>query len=329
MPAIEARALRKEFVRLTRRPGIAGAVRSLVRPVRERTVAVEEVSFTVADGELVALLGPNGAGKSTTIKMLTGILTPTSGLALVGGRVPHEDRIAGARRVGAVLGQRTQLWWDLPAIESLRMLRDIYRTPAPVYRRRLADLDGLLALSEFWHCRPRQMSLGQRVRADIAAALLHDPPTVFLDEPTIGMDAVGKDRIREFLRCEVAERGRTVLLTTHDMSEVARLAERVVLVNHGRVVYDGGLAELQREYGSGWKVRAGCGDPTLAGWPGFQGRAGETVLFAGRDPGEQRRLVRALLDRDDVRDLEVHGDDLEDVMASVYRRRTAMPLVDS
>ena len=323
-PAIEATGLRKVFHSTSRRPGFAGGLRSLVAPERVTTVAVDDVSFTVAQGELLALLGPNGAGKSTTIKMLSGVLVPSGGLARVAGHVPHLDRKANAQRIGAVFGQRSQLWWDLPALESFAMLRDIFKVGEPAYRRRLDELEELLELSAYWRQRPRQMSLGQRVRCDLAAALLHDPPIIFLDEPTIGMDAVVKEQVREFIRYQVAERGRTVILTTHDMAEVSRLASRVVLINEGRVVYDGSLADLQKEYGSGWKVLVTFArDATPPDLPGLVRTVGDERLFAGTDPAAQRYLLRRLLDRDDVDDLQAHGDDLEDVMAAVYRRRAA------
>ncbi|MCG3041088.1 ATP-binding cassette domain-containing protein [Streptomyces sp. S1A] len=231
---IVARNLTRTFRTAVRRPGFAGALRSLVDPLRVEKTAVRDVSFSVERGRLLALLGPNGAGKSTTIKMLTGILTPTSGEARVAGVVPYRERERNARNIGAVFGQRTQLWWDLPARESFAVLRDVYGVPQAEHRARLAEFDSLLELSEFWDTRVRHLSLGQRVRCDLAAALLHDPPVVFLDEPTIGMDVVVKEQVRGFLRHQVERRGRTVLLTTHDMTEVARLAERVVLINHGR-----------------------------------------------------------------------------------------------
>jgi ABC-2 type transport system ATP-binding protein len=324
-PVVQASDLRKVFTTKVTEPGLAGALRSLVKPQKADIVAVEDVSFRIAEGELVALLGPNGAGKSTTIKMLSGILVPTGGEVLVAGHVPHLDRKANARRIGAVFGQRTQLWWDLPARESFSMLRDIYKVPEDAYRRRLKELDALLELSEFWHQRPRQMSLGQRVRCDLAAAILHDPPIIFLDEPTIGMDAVVKEQVREFIRYQVQERGRTIVLTTHDMAEVSRLAQRVLLINHGRLVYDGGLADLQREFGGGWKVKvtfaAGATDPDL---PGLVGAVGDAHLFAGEDRAAHQQLLRALLSRNDVENLETHGDDLEDVMAAVYRKRSVV-----
>lgn len=320
--AIEARGLRKVFVTTVNQPGFVGSLRSLVAPQRSETVAVDDVSFSVAEGELVALLGPNGAGKSTTIKMLAGVLVPSSGAVRVAGRVPHLDRKANARGIGAVFGQRSQLWWDLPALDSFAMLRDIFGVRADAYARRLSELDGLLSLSQFWNQRPRQMSLGQRVRCDLAAAILHDPPIIFLDEPTIGMDAVVKEQVREFIRYQVAERARTVVLTTHDMAEVSRLVQRVLLINHGVVVYDGSLSDLQRQFGTGWKVKVSFAQGAIApDLPGLVGRSGDGYLFAGEDRAAHQELLRALLNRDDVEDLETHGDDLEDVMTAVYRKR--------
>jgi viologen exporter family transport system ATP-binding protein len=249
--SIEARELVKIFRTTRRKPGLRGALRSLVAPELVAKTAVAGVTFSVRAGELVALLGPNGAGKSTTIKMLTGILTPTSGHASVAGVVPYKDRERNAHNIGAVFGQRSQLWWDLPARESFRILKDIYGVATPEHRARLQELDELLELSSFWDTRVRHLSLGQRVRCDLAAALLHDPPVVFLDEPTIGMDVVVKEQVRALLRHQVEQRGRTVLLTTHDMTEVERLAGRVILINHGQIVMDGTLTEVRSRFGGG------------------------------------------------------------------------------
>ena len=282
--SIEVRGLSRTFHTTVRRPGFTGAVRSLVNPERVAKDAVSDITFDVSPGELLALLGPNGAGKSTTIKMLTGILTPTSGEARVAGVVPYQERERNARNIGAVFGQRTQLWWDLPVRESFAILRDIYDVPEAEHRTRLREFDELLDLSSFWDTRVRHLSLGQRVRSDLAAALLHDPPVVFLDEPTIGMDVVVKEQVREFLRYQVEERGRTVLLTTHDMTEVERLAERVVLINHGRLVLDGTLDEIRRKFGSTWQVRVTLADPHDA----RRGAAGDGAGAARRPPGGVR-----------------------------------------
>ena len=245
---ITAENLTKVFHVSARRPGRFSAVRSLISLQRVARTAVDGVSFQIQPGELVAFLGPNGAGKSTTIKMLTGILTPSSGRVEVNGLVPHRERIANARRVGAVFGQRSQLWWDLPARDSLSVLADIHGVGPELFRERVAAFDRILELSAFWDTRARQLSLGQRVRCDLAAALIHDPAVLYLDEPTIGMDVVVKEQVREFLRDQVENRGRTVVLTTHDMTEVERLAERVILINHGRIVYDGDLNTLRRNH---------------------------------------------------------------------------------
>ena len=241
---IVAEGLTKAYRVPVREPGFRGALRGVIAPRYADKVAVDRIDLRVEQGELLALLGPNGAGKSTTIKMLCGILTPTSGTVTVNGVVPHANRIANARRIGVVFGQRSQLWRDLPARQSLEVLRDIYELSQADYTARIAEFDQILELSQFWDTRARQLSLGQRVRCDLAAALLHDPPVVFLDEPTIGMDVVVKEQVRAFLRDQVTRRGRTVLLTTHDMTEVSRLSERTVLIDHGRLMYDGPVRGL-------------------------------------------------------------------------------------
>ncbi|CCK26559.1 nodulation ABC transporter NodI [Streptomyces davaonensis JCM 4913] len=321
---IEVRALTRTFHTTMRRPGLAGALRSLVAPERQEKRAVVDVTFDVAAGELLALLGPNGAGKSTTIKMLTGILTPTSGSARVAGVVPYQERERNARNIGAVFGQRTQLWWDLPVRESFAILRDIYEVPKSEHAARLREFDELLDLSSFWDTRVRHLSLGQRVRCDLAAALLHDPPVVFLDEPTIGMDVVVKEQVREFLRHQVEQRGRTVLLTTHDMTEVERLAERVVLINHGRLVLDGTLDEIRRKFGSTWQVRATLADPAaeVRALPGIAvlRREGSQVVFGPDGPASPtvQQALKTVIERYEVTGVAVDEADLEDVMRAAY-----------
>ncbi|MER7187267.1 ATP-binding cassette domain-containing protein [Streptomyces hyaluromycini] len=327
--SIEVRGLSRTFHTTVRRPGFAGALRSLVNPERVEKHAVSDISFDVAPGELLALLGPNGAGKSTTIKILTGILTPTSGEARVAGVVPYRERERNARNIGAVFGQRTQLWWDLPVRESFAILRDIYEVPKAEHAARLREFDDLLELSSFWDTRVRHLSLGQRVRCDLAAALLHDPPVVFLDEPTIGMDVVVKEQVREFLRYQVAERGRTVLLTTHDMTEVERLAERVVLVNHGRLVLDGTLEEIRRDFGSTWQVRATLADPhtPVGPLPGITlvRRDGPQVVFGPDGPAAPtvHQALKLVIERYEVTGVAVDEADLEDVMRAAYAEARA------
>ncbi len=215
----------------------------LKREVR-RVRAVDAISFTVARGEMVGYIGPNGAGKSTTIKMLTGILVPSGGRLRVAGIDPSRERTRLAHRIGVVFGQRTTLWWDLPLIDSYRLMHRMYRIPDVRYRENLDRLVELLELEALLDVPVRQLSLGQRMRGDIAAALLHDPDVLYLDEPTIGLDVVSKARVREFLREVNTERGTTVLLTTHDLQDIEQLCSRVMVIDHGRLVYDGGLAGL-------------------------------------------------------------------------------------
>ncbi len=216
-----------------------------VRRDRALVGAVDKISFTVARGEFVGYLGPNGAGKSTTIKMLTGILTPTSGRVRVAGLDPSRQRTALARRIGVVFGQRTTLWWDLPLRDSLTLIRHLYRVDRAVHRSRLAELTELLDLGPFLDTPVRQLSLGQRMRGDLAAALVHEPELLVLDEPTIGLDVVSKSTVRGFLARLNAERGTTILLTTHDLGDIERLCGRVMVIDHGRLAYDGSLRTLR------------------------------------------------------------------------------------
>ena len=249
MPIIQTRDLRKVFRSVKRVPGPLGALRTLFSHTYEERVAVAGVSMSLEAGELVGYIGPNGAGKSTTIKMLTGILVPTSGEIRVAGIVPHASRRANARNIGVVFGQRSQLYWDLPLVESFELLRAIYGIPADTYRRNLDEFVALLQIDEFLRTPVRQLSLGQRMRGDFAAAMLHDPRIVYLDEPTIGLDVVAKDAIREFIARINVERGTTIILTTHDLADVERLCRRIVLIDQGRIIYDGDVERIKSEYG--------------------------------------------------------------------------------
>ncbi|RST02415.1 ATP-binding cassette domain-containing protein [Streptomyces sp. WAC05374] len=214
------------------------------RRVRSQVRAVDGISFRVSRGEMVGYIGPNGAGKSTTIKMLTGILTPSGGRLRVAGIDPSRDRTRLARRIGVVFGQRTTLWWDLPLRDSYRMVHRLYRIPDARFRENLERCVELLDLAELLEVPVRQLSLGQRMRGDIAAALLHDPEVLYLDEPTIGLDVISKAKVRGFLRDLNAERGTTVLLTTHDLTDIEQLCKRVMVIDHGRLMYDGPLGGL-------------------------------------------------------------------------------------
>jgi len=249
-PIIEATNLSKQFWVANRRKGFGGALRNLVDRSGEWVGGVRDVSFTINAGEIVGYIGPNGAGKSTTIKMLTGILVPTSGQAKVAGLTPWEQRKHLARRIGVVFGQRTQLWWDLPLADSLDLLKHMYRVPDEQFRRNMDVARELLDLDDFIRTPVRQLSLGQRMRGDLAAALLHNPAILYLDEPTIGLDIVAKTRIRDFLATLNREQGVTILLTTHDLADIEQLCKRIVVIDHGALLYDGALDELKARFGA-------------------------------------------------------------------------------
>ncbi|MEJ2007796.1 MAG: ATP-binding cassette domain-containing protein [Acidobacteriota bacterium] len=244
-PIIEVQDLTKEFRSFRRREGVWGAMQNLF--VRERITvsAVDHVNFSIEPGEVVGYIGANGAGKSTTVKMLTGILVPTSGHIVANGYVPYRDRRRYTKHIGVVFGQRTQLWWDIAVIESFKLLKEIYEVSDADYRERLGIFSEILNLKDYLNTPVRKLSLGQRMRCDIAASLLHNPPLLFLDEPTIGLDVVAKDRIREFLK-EVNRMERTtVLLTTHDLSDIEELCSRIIVIDKGKTLFDGALREMK------------------------------------------------------------------------------------
>ena len=236
---IQVSHLRKTFRVARRGAGFSQAVKALFRREYEEIHALDDLSFAIRDGEMVGYIGPNGAGKSTTIKILSGILRPDSGSCTVDGLVPWENRKAHVARLGVVFGQRSQLWWDVPVMDSYRLLRDIYRVPEDRFRENLERLTELLDLGDLLRTPARMLSLGQRMRCEVAAALLHSPKVLFLDEPTIGLDAVSKLKVREFIREENRTRGTTVILTTHDMQDVEALCSRVLLIGKGQLLLDG------------------------------------------------------------------------------------------
>ncbi|HEX8393557.1 MAG TPA: ATP-binding cassette domain-containing protein [Longimicrobium sp.] len=291
----------------------------LLRGTRRTVEAVRDVSFSVARGEVVGYLGPNGAGKSTTIKVLTGLLVPTSGRVDVGGLVPWRDRRRHVARLGAVFGQRTTLWWDLPVRDSLDLLRDVYRVPRERFRQNLAAFTELLDLGPFLGTPARSLSLGQRMRADLAAALLHDPELLFLDEPTVGLDVVAKERIRAFVQHINAERGVTVLLTTHDLTDTERLARRVLIIDHGRLLYDGGLPDLQARFGGARELvvefESAPTDPAIDGLQ-LIGAEGPRVTYAF--DGAAARPIALVTAHAPVRDIEVREPDVEATIRRIY-----------
>jgi ABC-2 type transport system ATP-binding protein len=288
---------------------------------RERHVvhAVKDISFRVERGELLGYLGPNGAGKSTTIKMLTGILVPSSGRVTVAGMTPSRQRIELAKRIGAMFGQRIQLWWDLPLIDSFELLRHIYRVPAERHRANLARFRDVLDLDPFLQTPVRQLSLGQRIRGELTAAMLHSPELLFLDEPTIGLDVVAKQRVRDFLIEINRDDGVTVLLTTHDLGDIERLCERLLVIDSGSLIWDGPIAELRERYGDERTLIVDLEEPAppleIAGarvervdgprqWLRFRGSAAELTARVAASA----QLV----------DLQITEPDIEEIVRSIY-----------
>ena len=242
---IQVKHLCKTYRVSRREGGLKQAIKALGRRETHEIRALDDLSFTIGDGEIVGYIGPNGAGKSSTIKVLSGILVPDSGECIVNGRVPWKQRKQHVAEIGVVFGQRSQLWWDVPVTDSFELLKDIYRVDDKVYRRNVDELTELLDLGELLRTPTRQLSLGQRMRCEIAAALLHDPKVLFLDEPTIGLDAVSKLAVRSFIQQRNREHGTTVLLTTHDMQDIEALATRILLIGHGKLLLDGSFEDVR------------------------------------------------------------------------------------
>jgi ABC-2 type transport system ATP-binding protein len=242
---IQVEHMNKTFKVARRSAGFSEAMKALFRKEMELIHALSDISFSIGDGEMVGYIGPNGAGKSSTIKILSGILTPDDGTCIIDGRIPWKERKEHVKDIGVVFGQRTQLWWDVPIIDSYELLRDIYDIPQKSYHETLSELTELLSLEELLRTPARQLSLGQRMRCEIAASLLHNPKILFLDEPTIGLDAVSKLAVRDFIRKQNAKHNTTVLLTTHDMQDIEALADRVLLIGRGRLLLDGTLNDLK------------------------------------------------------------------------------------
>ncbi len=335
---IEAEGLNKTFRVARRRPGLLGGLRSVVNPDVKIVQAVQDLFLKVEYGEMIGLVGPNGAGKSTSIKMMTGILVPTSGQIRVAGLIPLHQRRELAARIGVVFGQRSQLWWDLPLIDSLSLLRYLYRVPEERHRTNLARMRKMLDLDEFIDTPVRQLSLGQRMRGDLAAALLHDPELLYLDEPTIGLDIVAKARIREFLLSINAERGTTVLLTTHDMDDVEMLCPRMLIIDHGRKLYDGSLTDIRERFGGERMLIAVLdpaevaalpqdaeGQPMLSDLPDGvrQVRADGPRLWLsfGREALPAHELVSWLGARYRLHDVTFQEPEIEDVIRRIYEEK--------
>lgn len=245
---IQVEHLTKQFVTRKQYPGMAGAIKSLFTAEKEKKLAVDDVSFHINEGEIVGYIGSNGAGKSTTIKMMTGILVPTSGTAFVNGIEPYKNREENARQIGVVFGQRTQLWWDLPLTETFTVLKEIYQVSDTAYKQRMDFIYEVLGIEEFEKNSVRTLSLGQRMRADLGAALVHNPKVLYLDEPTIGLDVLVKDKIRKAIKEMNQNFHTTVILTTHDLGDIEELCRHIIIIDEGKKIYDDTLEQLKENY---------------------------------------------------------------------------------
>ncbi|MEJ2207637.1 MAG: ATP-binding cassette domain-containing protein [Anaerolineae bacterium] len=321
---IQVQDLAKTFVAREKQPGLRGSLRALVRPQERRTEAVKGISFQVEKGERVAFIGPNGAGKSTTIKMLVGILYPTSGTAQVLGKVPWRQRQRLAYDIGAVFGQKSQLWYHLPPRDSFDLLARIYEIEPASYRQRLAHLIELFDIGEYLEAPVRKLSLGERMRCEIAASLLHRPQILFLDEPTIGLDVVVKQRIRDLI-LEMNQQERvTIFLTSHDAGDVEVLCKRAMVINHGDVIFDGRVSTLRRDYIQSKTISLKLGEP----WQGFQAPGVEVLKHKGYgvklqvDTGQVpiEDVVSRLLTRYSIADINVDNPPMEEIIGRIYER---------
>ncbi len=322
---IEVENLKKTFHVAERQSGLAGAVKGLVRRKTREVCALSGISFQIGQGELVGYIGPNGAGKSTTVKTLSGILVPDSGKCTVDGRTPWLERIEHVRRIGVVFGQRTQLWWDLPVRESFDLLRDIYSIPTDEYRRAFDEMVHFLDLQSLLSTPVRQLSLGQRMRCDIAAALLHAPPILFLDEPTIGLDAVSKIAVRQFIARINRERKVTVILTTHDMDDIEALCSRVMVIGSGRILSDGSIADLRNRVSQDRILMVDLADASDVDGD-IEGPWNTCTIAGGRmtirySPTQiaTADLISKITSKYTVRDLYVENPPIEEVIAQLYR----------
>src|SRR5580700_4726416 len=326
-PLISVHALSKHYRSFRRREGILGGLANLFHREYQTVKAVENINFEIGRGEMVGYIGPNGAGKSTTIKMLTGILVPTSGEILVNGFVPWRQRTAYVKTIGVVFGQRTQLWWDIAVIESFKLLRRIYDVSQRDFDERMEAFNQILGIRDYLHTPVRKLSLGERMRCDLAAALLHIPPLLFLDEPTIGLDVVAKDHIRHFLRAINRQFQTTVLLTTHDLDDIEELCGRLLIIDHGRVLYDGPLALLKQKLLRIKQIKFAVRDSEQAVRLASLSREGleldrvDELTFRirfDRAKVSTADLIRQILASAEVRDLLIEDEPIEEIIKRIY-----------
>ena len=327
---VEAVNLVKEFRTFQRREGLWGSVRDLFSRNYTRLKAVDSVTFTLRPGEMVGYIGPNGAGKSTSVKMLTGILVPTSGSVAANGFTPYRERMAYTRTIGAVFGQRTQLWWDIAVVESFRLLKRIYDVSDRDYEARMARFDEILEIKRYLHQPVRKLSLGERMRCDLVAALLHNPPLLFLDEPTIGLDLLAKESIREFLKEVNRDFGTTILLTTHDLSDIEELCSRLMIIDRGRILFDGPLAHLKRMLWRQNQIRFELKEREQAAMieqvelPNVDRERIDELTYRfsyNRDNYTSGEVIRRVVAAVDVREIFMAEESIEQIVKRIYTER--------
>ncbi|HEP1289639.1 TPA: ABC transporter ATP-binding protein [Streptococcus pyogenes] len=328
MVMIEVSHLQKNFSKTIKEPGLKGALKSFVHPQREIFEAVKDLSFEVPKGQILGFIGANGAGKSTTIKMLTGILKPTSGYCRINGKIPQDNRQDYVRDIGAVFGQRTQLWWDLALQETYVVLKEIYDVPEKAFRKRMDFLNEVLDLNEFIKDPVRTLSLGQRMRADIAASLLHNPKVLFLDEPTIGLDVSVKDNIRRAITQINQEEETTILLTTHDLSDIEQLCDRIIMIDKGQEIFDGTVTQLKQSFGKmkslSFELKPGQEQVVsqFMDLPDVTVERHELSLDIQYDSSRYQTadIIQKTMADFAVRDLKMTDVDIEDIVRRFYRK---------
>lgn len=334
MAIIETNGLSKSYQSPLKEPGVGGAIKHLFKPEYKNIVAVSDVNLSIDAGESVAYVGPNGAGKSTTIKMLTGILLPSGGDIRVNGLHPYKERMRSSKNIGVVFGQRTQLWWDIPVIESFTLLRDIYEVPEKIYKDNLAYFTEMLGLGEFINQSARRLSLGQRMRADLAVALMHNPAIAFLDEPTIGLDVAVKERIREFLKQVNRERGVTIMLTSHDLGDIEDVCRRFIIIDTGKIIYDGSIQGLLDKYVKERRIRitastkideADLVREMPSGVSVAKSNDREITIVFDRFKYTARNVLEIIMKTIDVVDFQLEEPDIERVVKNVYEGRLELP----
>lgn len=319
---IRVSGINKTYKVSRRKAGFGNALRAFIRRDYDRIRALCDVSFNIRDGEIVGYIGPNGAGKSTTIKILCGILTPDSGECEINGLTPWRDRRRYVKDIGVVFGQRSQLWWDVPVIDSFELLKDIYRLDTAIYRQTLDELTDLLGLSTLLETPTRSLSLGQRMRCELAASLIHRPKILFLDEPTIGLDAVSKIAVREFIKKQNRQFGTTVILTTHDMQDIEALAQRILLIGRGRILLDGSLRELKKRF-SGLKTITveyrGSKPVPCKGMELIKDIEGQASFSIDTDLISISQAISHISGTSEINDLSVEGAKAEDMVVELYK----------